>query len=532
MATASPNTPLPGSERPRLANHNLVGPVDGGEEIGVTLILRPRPGSPPLPDLAHWQATPPGKRHFPTPEEYAQTYGAAQADLDAVAAFAAAHGLIVLESHAGRRAVTLKGTAAQLNDAFGITLNRYQGPRPAATTRARPGAAAPPPAATMHTHHGYDGAVHLPANLAGIVLAVVGLDNRSLGGPGTSSGDPPSSNPLPVPTVAGLYNFPNTGAADQTIGVIAPCDPPGGTGRRLSGYLSNDILKLYFPNLTDPTYRTVPVLHDVSLTVGTNTYVNNTGSVAAGDGFALEVTQDISTAATIAQGATINVYFTEFDEQGLVVCLNRILLPEGENQPTVVTCSFDFFVNDGSLGSVGTPGSAAAVMSGLFQQLALLGINAFMIAQDRGSDNGVGDGATHVCYPGATRGRPVSGAPSSGISRTGRRARSTNGCGATSARRAMSATSPGPPAARGARRSRCQPTRPRPGSHRSPTPRVSRRATGSFRTSPAWSRMVTRTTRPSTTSSTSTGRQRTSPARAARARCMPGSRRSCAAPSG
>ena len=39
--------------------------------------------------------------------------------------------------------------------------------------------------------------------------------------------------------------------------------------------------------------------------------------------------------------------------------------------------------------------------SGLFQQLALLGINAFMIAQDRGSDNGVGDGATHVCYPGS-----------------------------------------------------------------------------------------------------------------------------------
>jgi hypothetical protein len=401
MATSPAKTPIPGSERPRLANHNLVGPVDGSEEIGVTLILRPRPGSPPLPDLEHWQATPPGKRRFPTPEEYAQTYGAAQADLDAVAAFAKAHGLSVLESNAGRRSVTLKGTVAQLNEAFGITLNRYEGPRPPATVRTRPGAAPLPRAATMHTHHGYDGAVHLPQDLAGVVVAVVGLDNRSLGGPGTSSGDPPSSNPLSVPTVAGLYNFPNTGAADQTIGVIAPCDPPTNTSPRLSGYLSNDILDLYFPNLTDSSYRTKPVLRDVGLTVGTNTYKNNTAAVAAGDNFALEVTQDISTAATIAQGATINVYFTEFDEQGLVVCLNRILLPEGENQPTAVTCSFDFFLNDGTLGSVNNTGSPAAVMSSLFQQLALLGINAFMIAQDRGSDNGVGDGATHVCYPGS-----------------------------------------------------------------------------------------------------------------------------------
>ncbi|MBV8586382.1 MAG: hypothetical protein JO308_08860, partial [Verrucomicrobia bacterium] len=379
--------PLPGSERIRPVTHRLVGPADPAEEIGVTLIIRPRPGSPPLPDLEYWQTTPPGQRRILSTSEYAATYGAAQADLDAVTAFAVAQGLTVLNSHPGRRSVTLKGTIAQLNAAFGITLNRYEATRPPASTHTGEGTSQLEESGT-YTHHGYDGAVQLPAELVGVVQAVIGLDNQIRGSAGGSSGDPPNSNQLAVPTAAGYYNFPNTGASDQVIGVIAPSDPPGGSGRRLSGYLSNDILNLYFPNLSDSSYRTTPVLNDISLTVGTNVYVNNTGSVSISNGFALEVTQDISTSSTIAQGATVNVYFTEITEQGLVVCLNRILLPEGEAQPTIVTCSFNFFGSDGSIGSASDSGSAAAIMSAQFQQLAAVGINVFIISQDKGSNDG------------------------------------------------------------------------------------------------------------------------------------------------
>ena len=145
----------------------------------------------------------------------------------------------------------MTGTAAQLNAAFGVTLNYYEAPRPPDGAHRRAdaeeeaaGEEAPP---VLYTHHGYDGAVHVPADLAGIVQAVVGLDNRSLGGAGGSSGDPTNSKPLPVPTIAQYYNFPNSGAADQTIGVIAPSDPPGGSGRRLSGYLTNDITSFTSP---------------------------------------------------------------------------------------------------------------------------------------------------------------------------------------------------------------------------------------------------------------------------------------------
>ena len=397
MASPDGYSALDGSERPRPDAHRLVGPVEADKVIGVTLILRPRPGSPPLPSLD----APPGRPRILTADEYAQTYGAAEADLDAVTAFAADHGLTVTERHAGRRSVTVTGTAAQLNAAFGVTLNYYEAPRPPEVAHRQADSEEPPAQDVVYTHHGYDGAVHVPADLAGIVQAVVGLDNRSLGGAGGSSGDPANSKPLAVPTIAQYYNFPNSGAADQTIGVIAPSDPPGSSGRRLSGYLANDITNLYFPNLTNSNYRTPPVLNDIGLLVGANSYVNNTTSVSISNNFALEVTQDISTCATIAQGATVNVYFTEITEQGLIVCLNRILQPEGETQPSVVTCSFYFWGGDESVGSPGTPGSIAATISPLFQALAALGINVFIISMDLGSNDGVGGGGTHVNYPGS-----------------------------------------------------------------------------------------------------------------------------------
>jgi kumamolisin len=357
---------LNGSERPRSSYAKLLGHLDPKEIVSATLVLRHKPGSPALPDHQHWQNTPINQRQFLTPEQYAETYGASQSDLDAVITFITSHGLTVLSSNAGGRTVSISGTAAQMNETFGIQLNRYESPRHEQRLRTKAADAESVP--STHIHHGYDGPVHIPTELSGIVIAVIGLDNRALGGPGGSSGDPINSNPLSVPKVANLYNFPNLVASDQVIGVIAPSDPVGTPNQRLSGYLANDINNNYFPNLSDSTYRTKPAsLNDINLTVGTNTYTNSISAVNSQNSFAAEVTQDISTAATIAQGAAVNVYFTEITEQGLLVCLNRILLPEGESQPTVVTCSFNFFGTDdpSSIGDVSNTGSAAYQMSSL-----------------------------------------------------------------------------------------------------------------------------------------------------------------------
>jgi hypothetical protein len=81
VADIGPSTPLPGSEWPRPATHRCVGPADPDKLIGVTVVVRPRPGSPPLPDLAQWHDTPLRERRALSGDEYARVHRAAQADL-------------------------------------------------------------------------------------------------------------------------------------------------------------------------------------------------------------------------------------------------------------------------------------------------------------------------------------------------------------------------------------------------------------------------------------------------------------------
>ena len=77
--------PLAGSNRPRSVAHKLLGAGRPGRRSSeVSLVVRARPGSPPLPDLAHWQATSLAERKYLTPDEYVRTCGAE--DLGAVAA--------------------------------------------------------------------------------------------------------------------------------------------------------------------------------------------------------------------------------------------------------------------------------------------------------------------------------------------------------------------------------------------------------------------------------------------------------------
>lgn len=390
---------LKGSERPRVAGSKLVGPLDPNELVSVILLLRPRPGSPPLPDFADWQKTPPGRRKFLSIEEYAKIYGANEADLRAVTDFVTAHGMTLVESHAARRNVIARGTAAQMNAAFGVQLNRYESPLPSRmrrTARAQGAREARPPAATTQIHRGFDGPAHLPENLVGVVTAVVGLDKRRIGAQG-GTGDPPNAVPLAVPALAQLYNFPNTGAADQTIGVLS-----GG-----GSYLLSDIVSSYFPSLP-AGYQTPPILVDVDLTYiesgSSVSFSNNPGEISSGNftNADEELTQDISTSTTIAQGATANIYFMDDSEPGWVAFLSRLLAPGPENQPSVVTSSW-FFASAGddvnTIGSAYQTGTTANTLSGLFQAVAAQGITLFIAAGDWGCDDSLPDGKCHVKYP-------------------------------------------------------------------------------------------------------------------------------------
>jgi kumamolisin len=122
--------PVQGSERSVAPGATALGPLDPEEPVSATLVVRPRSDGPPLPGFADWQQTPPGRRRFLSADEFARNYGAAPADLELVAKFAADVGLTVVKSNAAARAVVVSGTAQQVNAAFGIQLEWYDAPLP------------------------------------------------------------------------------------------------------------------------------------------------------------------------------------------------------------------------------------------------------------------------------------------------------------------------------------------------------------------------------------------------------------------
>jgi hypothetical protein len=79
-----------------------------------------------------------------------------QADLDQVLAFARESGLQVADSSIERRSVKVSGTTEALDRAFGIALHGDG------------------------EYVSYSGPLSVPANLSGIVLGILGLDNRPI----------------------------------------------------------------------------------------------------------------------------------------------------------------------------------------------------------------------------------------------------------------------------------------------------------------------------------------------------------------
>jgi kumamolisin len=363
---------------PPLPEARLIGEADANETAQVTVIVRRKDGAPPLADHEYWMRTPPGRREFLSPEEFTAQYGAAQKDIDTVVEFGRSHGLTVLEAHAGRRSVILKGTVAQMSTAFGVQFQYYEAPAPR-SSRHTPGAGAAP----MQTYRGYTGAISLPQAVADVVELVVGLDNRRTGGRNWTSNDPPNISTLTVPEIVTKYNFPNNSAAGQMIGIVSMD----------GGYDPADV-KSYFAGLTSPQLpkgRTPPTIIERSVNGGTN------------GGTDFETLQDICISASVAIDATIVVYFVFTtrlgDSQAWVNLLNRLLVPDpGETVPSVMTSSY--FVARSDDGSE-VSGPNLDTVSGLFQQVAQRGITFFIAAGDSGSDSGVGDGKVHVQYPGS-----------------------------------------------------------------------------------------------------------------------------------
>jgi kumamolisin len=351
--------PLKGSERSPLPDSHAQGPADPDERLEVTVVVRPA-DSQGL--QARLQRLAQGDRSSGdlSRAEFAQRHGASRADLDAVREFAEAHGLAVVEEHAGRRAVVLAGTVVQFNDAFGVELQRYS----------HPGG----------TYRGRTGPVHVPAELDGLIEAVLGLDNRPQARPHfrmkagnirrrarPARAGAASFTPVQL---AALYDFPQGDGQGECIALIEL----GG------GYRPQD-LEAYFAGLglAAPAVTTVAVDH------GAN---QPTGDPNGPDG---EVMLDIEVAGAIAAAAAIAVYFAPNTDAGFLDAVTTAI-HDDVRKPSVISISW------GGPESSWTQ-QAMSAMDQAFQAAAALGVTVCVAAGDSGSTDGVTDGGNHVDFP-------------------------------------------------------------------------------------------------------------------------------------
>ncbi|MCC9309871.1 S53 family peptidase [Kitasatospora sp. RB6PN24] len=380
---------LPDSDRMPRRGAVVAGLVNPGELLSVTVYLRRDSAAPAMPDPAEYALAPPTLRDAPDEAELTAANRAAPEDVEKVERFAARHGLSVAATNPLARSIRLTGTAAQMSEAFQVTLARY-------TYQDRD--------QRQRSYRGRQGAVHVPAELHGIVTAVLGLDNRPLGAhlltrqvsrsPLAQQGDaafaklPPGAflpNALAAP-----YTYPSAlDGTGQTIAVLAfngqtqPGVPSG--GYRLSA------LQTYF---TQVLKAPVPLITDVRVHGPGNDPGRDDGQGDPADSTG-EIMLDLQVVGALAPGASIVVYFTEFTEQGWVDAMNAIVT-DTVNRPSIISCSYGNPEDD--------PGSAwtrmaIATVDQAFAQAALRNISICCASGDDGSRDQGSDNRAHADFP-------------------------------------------------------------------------------------------------------------------------------------
>ncbi|WP_425144912.1 S53 family peptidase [Deinococcus sp.] len=369
-----PRVSIPGSERALPAQAVRVGTPHADSEVQVTLRLRPRRAL--QPQALNAEAAP------LTRAEFAASYGASPDDLHAVENFAHDHGLTMQESSLERRTVVLSGPLDAVEEAFGVKLHTY---RLAGSESLSPEGA--------DEFRGRSGSVSVPADLAGIIEGVFGLDDRPQARPQFRYAEVPGMEAFtgagsavvagavmpaaasaagfsPV-TLARAYGYPDAfDGSGQTVAIIEL----GG------GYRKSD-LTAYFRSLGLPTPKVTAV--------GVNGARNKPdGNPNSADG---EVMLDIEVVGATAPGAHIAVYFAPNTDAGFLNAVTQATHDHARS-PSVISISW------GSPES-GWTAQAMSAMTQAFQEAALLGVTVLCAAGDNGSGDGAGDGLAHADFP-------------------------------------------------------------------------------------------------------------------------------------
>jgi kumamolisin len=289
--------------------------------------------------------------------------------------------LTVAAVNQAARSVRLAGSVAAMSAAFQVDLSRYE---------YRGG-----------SYRGREGAVNIPRELDGVVVAVLGLDNRPLGRslrlPATHAAIPLADHaagaaPLPPntylpPRLGQLYNFPaGTDGTGQTVAILAFNDPQAKGGYQLSA------LQTYFTSVLG---QSAPQISDV-VVLGPGNLPGDDGKSGEQRGDSSgEIMLDIQVVGGLAPGAKIVMYFTEFTEQGWTDAINAIVT-DTVHAPTVVSCSYG-----NPEDATGTAWTRMAIsrVDAAFAAAAAKGITICCASGDDGSRDQGRDTRAHADFP-------------------------------------------------------------------------------------------------------------------------------------
>ena len=362
---------ISGSHREALSGARRTGDAPPDEKVRISVVVRRRRGAAshgvePL-------STSSDASRLELRRRLAEERGADPREMVRVERFLRDAGLEVLSSDPATRIIAAEGTVEQAGAAFGVSLGRYQ--------------------IGEVTYRGREGAVHVPADIADLVEAVLGLDDRPQARSHVKPGrdleegelpDPereadaapgpaaaaraPAAKPLWATQVANLYRFPKNNGAGETIAIL-----------ELGGGYDDADLSAYFARAK---ISPAPTVEAVAVDQGSN----QPGGEADG-----EVLLDIEVAGSIAPGAKIVVYFADNSDRGFLDALTTAA-HDTTHEPSVISISW------GGPEAAWTT-QARKVFDAALADAAALGVTVLAAAGDHGAADGGGDGQVYADFP-------------------------------------------------------------------------------------------------------------------------------------
>ena len=350
---------LSGSKRGRDPTAFRVGDINPKDKVKVTIVLRGRrklPGPHEVVDQAM------------TPEELAEEFGAKKEDAKHVKEYLLKHKLNVKEVSRITRSMCVSGTAKAMEKVFKVdNWAIYHSP-------------------TQAAHRSRHGAIHIPAELKGLVTGVFGLDQRRVAHPRSGAPVPAGPKtallPLTPKKIEKLYNFPIGDGRGQSVAIAQF----GGC------YWENDVTA-YCNNLgLHPPDVHVIQVDDAPYTLRDILAIPDPTPRQDALEESCEVTMDVEIIAGLCPNASISIYFSTFDERGWVDLLGKVITAD----PTPVALSISWGdPEDGKQWSK----SAIRAINDRLNLARLLGITTCVSSGDDGCRGDVNDGQAHVSFP-------------------------------------------------------------------------------------------------------------------------------------